>query len=216
MTRSNSSKSNHKSSNILKKIGITFIIPIFLAICGALIVLSSAWSYISTGLTYGNFIFQKPEVNENALSRKVYRINGKDVYRPYLYEDIATIKVSSIGLDKKIYEGDGEETLKMGIGHYQGSLLPGEGGNFVISGHRDTDFTPLQDIKLGDEVIIETSYGKYHYKVSSIDIVKPEDVSLVAPTKYEKLTMYTCYPFTFIGSAPERYVVSCEYVSVEG
>lgn len=216
MTRSDSSKSNHKSSNILKKIGITFIIPIFLAICGALIVLSSAWSYISTGLTYGNLIFQKPEINEDSLSRKVYRINGKDVYRPYLRDAFATIKVPSINLDKTIYEGDDEETLAMGIGHYQGSLLPGEHGNFVISGHRDTDFMPLQDIKIGDEVIVETSYGKYHYKVSSIDIVKPDNVSLVAPTNYEKLTMYTCYPFSYIGSAPERYVVSCEYVKVEG
>lgn len=216
MTRSDSSKSNHKSSNIIKKIGITFIIPIFLAICGALIVLSSGWKYISTGLTYGNLIFQKPEINENALQRRVYRINGKDVYRPFLRDAFATIKIPSINLDKTIYEGDDDETLAMGIGHYQGSLLPGERGNFVISGHRDTDFMPLQDIKMGDEVIVETSYGKYHYKVSSIDIVKPEDVSLVAPTKYEKLTMYTCYPFSFIGNAPERYVVSCEYVSVEG
>lgn len=214
MARIDRHKSEHKNSNIIRRIGITLIIPIFLAICGVLIILSSTWNYISAGLDYSNLFFPKTDIS-NQVARRVYDINGSKVTRPYIGDKVAQLVIPSIGIDKPIFEGDDDNTLKKGIGHYQGSLLPGEGGNFVISGHRDTDFLPLQDIKKGDDIIVETSYGKYYYKVNSIDIVKPSDVYVAAPTNYEKITMVTCYPFNYIGSAPQRYIVSGEFVKVE-
>lgn len=214
MTGNKSSKSKHKSSSIIKRIGITKIIPIFLAMCGALIIFSSLWNYVSSRFDYSSIFFEQSD-SSNQADKKVYNINGSNITKPNLGDEFARISIPSVGIDKPVFEGDDDKTLKKGIGHYQGSLLPGQGGNFVIAGHRDTDFLPLQDIKKGDDIIVATSYGKYYYKVSSIDIVNPTDVYVAAPTKYEKITMITCYPFNYFGSAPQRYIVSGDFVKVE-
>jgi LPXTG-site transpeptidase (sortase) family protein len=85
--------------------------------------------------------------------------------------------------------------------------VPGEGGNAVFAGHRDSFFRPLRHVRVGDDVFVDTSDGRFHYRVASTHVVGPRDLSVVAPTDEEVLTLITCYPFWLIGNAPDRFVV---------
>ncbi len=200
-----------KNSKLIKRIGITIVIPIFLAIGGSLIFLSGAWNLVAQSYAIGSSLFVKPEVN---LEEASFNINEQDVYRPDLGTEFATLKIDSVGIERQVIHGDGDLELKKGVGHYAGSTLPGENGNVVLSAHRDTAFRPLKDIEVGDEIVVETDYGVYKYKVKSTRITKPTDGTVTKPTDYEKLTLYTCYPFYYIGNAPDRFIVECEYIGV--
>ncbi|MBM7618419.1 sortase A [Bacillus tianshenii] len=106
-----------------------------------------------------------------------------------------------------IYHGASEEELKKGIGHVANSKLPGEDGNIVLSGHRDTVFRRLGELEVGDSLYVEYGEGEYHYKIRRIRIVDADDTTVLVPKPKETLTVTTCYPFRFIGNAPERYVL---------
>ena len=88
-----------------------------------------------------------------------------------------------------------------------GTALPGVAGNCVIAGHRDTHFRALEGIRKGDEVELETKYGKFRYEVQSLTIVSPTNVSSLHPTKTAVLHLITCYPFQYVGHAPKRMVI---------
>ena len=199
------------NSFMLKKIGITFVIPITLSITGCLIFLSAGWNLVAQSYTLGSTIFSKNEVNVGQVS---FNINDQQIYRPDLGQVFAKVSIPRLNIEKSIVHGDGEDELKKGVGHYAGSTLPGEEGNFVIAGHRDTVFKKLEGIKKDDQIFIETQWGNYEYKVSDIKITKPDDYTILEPTNYEKLTMYTCYPFNYIGNAPERFIVIGDFVAV--
>ena len=199
----------HKNSSIAKKVGSMFIIPISLAVGGVLIILTAGWKYITTGLDLSSFLFASTPIQ---LAKTEFNINNQEIVRPELGENFATLKIPSLNLEKPIFHGDGKAQLSQGVGHFAGSTIPGEGGNVVLSAHRDTAFSALENIKEGDEVIVSTYYGDFTYKVSNIRITNPEDTTVCEPTDKEQLTLYTCYPFNFIGSAPERYIVVCDYV----
>ena len=98
-------------------------------------------------------------------------------------------------------------TLRGAVGHIPGTALPGERGNAGFAAHRDTFFRPLQGVRKGDEVIVTTPRGVYRYSVTGTRVVEPENVSVLDPTKETALTLVTCYPFDYIGSAPQRFIV---------
>ena len=85
--------------------------------------------------------------------------------------------------------------------------MPGETGNAVIAGHRDTFFRPLRNVRLGDEIFVDTPQGRVEYRVTSLRVVHPRDLSVLEPTDDEVLTLITCYPFTLLGRAPDRFIV---------
>ena len=97
--------------------------------------------------------------------------------------------------------------LRLGAGHIEGTPLPGEAGNSGIAGHRDTFFRELKDIRRNDEIQFQTATGLYHYKVDWMAVVAPDDTSVLAPSTESVLTLVTCFPFEFLGSAPKRFVV---------
>ena len=117
-------------------------------------------------------------------------------------------------LDKTlpIYEGTDDAQLKMGVGHFEGSVLPGVQDNSVLAGHRDSVFSNLGKLKLGDLLIVNTSAGKFTYKIFGFRIVNADDRTVIVPTKSAVLTLSTCYPFRFIGNAPKRYIVSANLI----
>ena len=88
--------------------------------------------------------------------------------------------------------------------------MPGENGNCVIAGHRDTHFRVLKDIREGDDIILQTSAGQFLYRVKRTRIVSPENTSALAPTKTAELNLITCYPFYYLGSAPKRFIVEAQ------
>lgn len=114
-----------------------------------------------------------------------------------------------------LVQGTGDEDLKRGVGHMIRTVMPGELGNCVISGHRDTVFSRLGKVEKGDLLVVETAAGEFTYEVTRIRIVDKEDRTVVVPTEGPVLTVSTCYPFRYVGSAPDRYVLVADLLTGE-
>jgi sortase A len=108
----------------------------------------------------------------------------------------------------RIYEGTERAQLKKGAGHYEKSVLPGIVDNSVIAGHRDTVFSQFGLLQRGDKIIVTTRYGKFTYIIEKFRIVDGNDRTVIVPTKRAILTLSTCYPFQYVGSAPQRFIVT--------
>ena len=127
----------------------------------------------------------------------------------------AVLTIDRLGVTVPVLEGTSEVALNRGVGHIEGTALPGEPGNVAITGHRDGFFRPLKDIARGDVISLEHDGGVDHYVVSGMKIVSPSDVSVLAPTDKSTLTLVTCYPFYFIGPASKRFIVSATLLAAE-
>jgi sortase A len=122
-------------------------------------------------------------------------------------DPIAVLTIQRISLEVPVFEGTDELILNRGTGWISGTARPGEAGNIGIAGHRDGFFRGLKDLQLGDRMELASLKGKSIYTVDAIEIVSPEDVSVLDPREHPSLTLVTCYPFYFIGHAPKRYIV---------
>jgi len=120
---------------------------------------------------------------------------------------LAVLRIARIGLEVAVLEGTDDWTLNRAVGHIEDTAAPGAAGNSGIAGHRDGFFRGLKDVAVGDEVALETRAGIVRYRIERAWIVDPEDVSVLDPTPTRALTLVTCYPFYFVGSAPQRYIV---------
>lgn len=120
---------------------------------------------------------------------------------------LGVIEIPSLGLQVPILEGTDDLTLDRAVGHIAGTALPGEAGNVGIAGHRDGFFRGLKDVHVGDTIDLQSQQGKLHYRVDELQIVSPDEVSVLEPRTKSSLTLITCYPFYFVGSAPSRYIV---------
>ena len=120
---------------------------------------------------------------------------------------LGKIEIPRLGLSVAVLQGTTSKTLLLGVGHIAGTALPGEAGNIGIAGHRDTYFRVLKDVRRNDEIRLQTASGIARYEVDWIQITAPRDGDIVAPTSESALTLVTCYPFYYIGAAPERFVV---------
>ncbi len=126
---------------------------------------------------------------------------------------IGRIEIPRIGIAAFVKEGADEGTLALAVGRVPGSARPGELGNMVLAGHRDTFFRPLRKIKVNDRIRMIVPPNTYEYRVQSMRVVAPEETSVLQSNGVEELTLVTCYPFRFIGSAPERFIVSAARVN---
>jgi len=127
---------------------------------------------------------------------------------------IGSIEISRLGISVIVIEGDDEATLRRAAGHIPNTGLPGQPGNVGIAAHRDTFFRPLRHVKRNDVVIFKTAAGEYRYRVVSVKIVKPAEVWVLNPDDGNQiLTLVTCYPFYFVGSAPDRFIVRAERIA---
>jgi sortase A len=122
---------------------------------------------------------------------------------------LGVLRIPAIALEVPVLEGTDDLTLNRAVGHIDGTPKPssGETGNVGIAGHRDGFFRALKDIHLGDTIDLIAENGNSRYAVDEILIVPPDEVSVLAPRSKPALTLVTCYPFYFVGSAPLRYVV---------
>lgn len=120
---------------------------------------------------------------------------------------IGQLDIPRIGVRAIILEGDDDHTLRFGVGHIPGTALPGEQGNISLAGHRDSFFRPLLNIRRDDQIRLTTFEGFRDYRVDWIRVVKPQEVKVLKPAGQPTLTLITCYPFHYVGSAPERFVV---------
>ncbi len=120
---------------------------------------------------------------------------------------LAVLRIPKIRLEVPVLPGTDDRTLDRGAGHIDDTPPPGAAGNSGIAGHRDGFFRGLQDIAAGDEIELDTLQGKQVYRIERTWVVEPEDVSVLDPTPAPALTLVTCYPFYFVGSAPQRFIV---------
>jgi sortase A len=160
----------------------------------------------------GGNIAQSVEPDYSLWSEK--RIN--DYHASHTQRDDAPLAILSIDkLDLKVpvYNGTDEINLNRGAGRIKGTARVGSPGNLGIAAHRDGFFRALKDIEIGDSINMLTHRGKTEFVVSSITIVDPTDVSVLAPTDEPSITLVTCYPFYFVGHAPKRYIVKGELLS---
>lgn len=127
--------------------------------------------------------------------------------RPEKGEKFGTLVIPKLEAAMPIFEGADPDQLEKGVGHFDRSVLPGENNNAVLSGHRDTVFRELGKVGLNDLLIVRTEAGEFIYKVKKVRIVDADDRTVIVPKPDATLTLTTCYPFNFIGNAPERYVL---------
>jgi len=120
---------------------------------------------------------------------------------------LAVLRIPKIGLEVSVLEGTDDWTLNRAVGHIGDTASPGSEGNSGIAGHRDGFFRGLKDVAAGDVIELETLGGTGRYRIERAWIVDPEDVSVLDPTPEPTLTLVTCYPFYFVGSAPQRFIV---------
>jgi LPXTG-site transpeptidase (sortase) family protein len=126
---------------------------------------------------------------------------------------IAALSIPRVQLSATVLHGSDARTLQNGPGHLEHTAVPGDAGNVVIAGHRDSFFRPLRHIRLADDIFLETRDGRFHYRVTSLRVVGPREVSVLAPTSEEVLTLITCYPFWVLGHAPDRFIVRAARVA---
>ena len=129
---------------------------------------------------------------------------------------LAVLRIKRIGVEAAVLEGTDDWTLNRAVGHIADTALPGAAGNSGIAGHRDGFFRALKDIADGDALEIETLRGVDDYRVERIWIVDPDDVSVLDPTPSPSVTLVTCYPFYYIGSAPQRFIVRAVRIESSG
>jgi sortase A len=120
---------------------------------------------------------------------------------------VGRLEIPRLKLKAMIVEGTTDRALMRGVGHVERTAFPGEGGNVALAGHRDTYFRRLKKIADGDTIRVRTPDGDFVYRVDTVLIVKPDRVDLLGPTERPVLTLVTCYPFGWIGSAPDRFIV---------
>jgi sortase A len=128
-------------------------------------------------------------------------------------EIIGRVDIPRLRLSAAVAEGDDDKTLGNAVGHLPDTPLPWHRrGNVALAAHRDGLFRSLEGVRLNDDVRVVTSRGEFHYRVTKTHIVDPDDVWVIAPTDTPTITLITCYPFTFIGNAPRRFIVKAELV----
>lgn len=166
-------------------------------------------------IAYVALVLLNARLFQNAASHMlVYQIHAAEVHainqpRNTVKEGVVLgrIEIPKIKMSVIILQGTTPKILLLGVGHIDGTAFPGESGNVGIAGHRDTFFRGLKDIQSGDEILLHTTTGISRYEVDWIQITTPSDSGIVALGPESGLTLVTCYPFYYIGAAPERFVV---------
>ncbi|MGI4755326.1 MAG: class D sortase [Janthinobacterium lividum] len=125
----------------------------------------------------------------------------------------AILRIPGAGMEVPVLEGTSDLVLNRGAGHITGTSWPGGGGNIVIAGHRDGFFRRLKNVAVGDRIEVSRSGGVDTYRVDQLQVVDRSDTSALMPTGTPKLTLVTCYPFFYLGPAPQRYIVRASLVT---
>jgi sortase A len=195
---------------------ILFIISILLISFGFFFSGTNSYKFLKGYLIYKLGQVDFSINNQEANVEKAHASTGQDeeLYskKPEIGENIGNLVIPKIEATLPIFHGTDEEELEKGVGHFAGSVLPGESDNSVLSGHRDTVFRRLGEVGKGDLLVVSTSAGEFTYRVNRVRIVDADDRTVIVPKPKATLTVSTCYPFDFIGDAPQRYILVASLV----
>lgn len=201
-----------------RKRKILFILSACLFLVGLFFATTNAFTMIKTYVLYKQTKDEfKESVNKETAKKLEQAKRNEPLYKTYpkFGEEMGSLTIPRIDAKIPIFHGTDEDELSKGIGHYAKSVLPGERDNSVLAGHRDTVFRQLGEVKIGDQLIVTTSAGTFTYEVHKIRIVDKDDRTVIIPKPRPTLTVSTCYPFRYIGPAPQRYVLVAGLVKSE-
>ena len=182
-----------------------------LVAAGTALLIWCGWSWHQASVAQSQtrkWLARRPAVQTPAASKakaQVPRLHRGDV--------VGELAIPRLHLSVMVLEGDDDGILRIAAGHISGTALRPGSGNIGIAAHRDTFFRPLRAIRRDDLVTLKTPAGVARFSVSSMEIVRPSDVQVLAAAPGRDLTLVTCYPFHYIGSAPERFIVHARQVS---
>jgi len=186
-----------------------------------LVLRAAYYSFLTSGiagLTYAGYVFVDARIyqaREQAAFEESRVENVSRSERPRLVIDgevMGEMEVARLGLKVIVLHGDSPTILQRAVGHIPGTALPGQAGNVALAGHRDTFFRPLKDILPGDGITFRTPAGYFQYSVESIAVVPPTDVRVLKASGGRILTLITCFPFYYVGSAPDRFIVRARQI----
>ncbi|MBP2078887.1 class D sortase [Oceanobacillus polygoni] len=159
-------------------------------------------------------LLDEKEFSTNDLTEEQQPEIAKE-FSPDIGETVGILHIPKLEADLPIVEGTHEDELAKGVGHYRGTAYPLQNDQIVLSGHRDTVFRRMGELEIGDILTIQLPYGEFSYEITNTKIVDAEDRTIIVPHDEEVLTLTTCYPFSFIGSAPDRYIITALPVSTD-
>lgn len=185
---------------------IKYLLYLLIAI-GVSITVYALWEIFQTTAKTNETLEMAKKVISESSSEK----ESVEEFSPDRGDVIGLLVIPKIDVELAIVEGTNPDELEKGVGHYEGSYFPNETGQIVLSGHRDTVFRKLGDLKIEDELLVEMPYGKFSYKIIRTKIVDKDDKTIITlQNENEELIVTTCYPFRYIGDAPQRYIIYAE------
>lgn len=181
------------------------ILPLVFIFAGAVFIGLGGWQMIHSAMQTKETLGKAKQIVEN----RVNPIGNREKDKPAAIGDtVGILVIPRVNAELPIVEGTDANDLAKGVGHYEGSSLPGEQGQIVLSGHRDTVFRRLGELKIGDSLIVKIARGSYTYQITRMKIVDDTDKNIITlQKKEEELILTTCYPFRYIGNAPKRYII---------
>lgn len=194
--------------------GMILTLAIILLFIGIYFTTTNAYTLLKG---YALYKWDKKETAVTTSQEKREVTAQQELYanRPEIGDIIGDLYIPKLDSTLPIYHGTDEDELEKGVGHYAGSVLPGEADNSVLSGHRDTVFRKLGEVGKGDLLITNTEAGTFTFKVRKVRIVDADDRTVIVPKPKATLTVTTCYPFSYIGNAPKRYVLIADLIKTE-
>ncbi|MGG1677623.1 class D sortase [Neobacillus sp. NRS-1170] len=180
--------------------------PLFIIFIGLVLLGIGAWQYIDVKLQTKASLKEAKEMVLDHPAKAEVQQQKHDVSK--MGETAGLLVIPKIKAELAIVEGTDPDDLEKGVGHYKGSFFPGDKGQIVLSGHRDTVFRRLGELKIGDSLKMQMPYGNYTYEITHTRIVKSDDTSIITlQHEKEELILTTCYPFRYVGNAPKRYII---------
>src|SRR5579864_2983809 len=179
---------------------LKILLPWFLIAGGSCLAFWGAWEYAGSRASQ----VQAANSWESTLAAGSVRLQPGDVF--------ARLSIPRLHTALYVVEGTDHDELRRGPGHLEGTAMPGDSGNCVIAGHRDTHFQVLANIRDGDKIEITTVRGEFVYRVSGMSIVSPDNTAVLEPAGRPVLNLITCYPFRYVGNAPKRFIVRADLI----
>ncbi|MBM7604322.1 sortase A [Metabacillus crassostreae] len=178
-----------------------------LIVVGLCIVGYAVWEIADTKMQTTNSLNEAKAIVEAPPSKDVYK-EEDGTFKPPMGEAIGILQIPRLKADLPIVEGTDPDDLEKGVGHYKGSYYPEENGQIVLSGHRDTVFRNAGELEIGDSLEMVLPYGSFEYEIIDTKIVEADDLSIITlQNEKEELLLTTCYPFSYVGNAPQRYII---------
>jgi sortase A len=211
-----------KRTKIHKNVKKFLIVPIVMSLVMGLTALAVSFSAASDALAIGNMFFSDNQVDYSNSFENIFvpttnnedTIDASEVEFPNIDKQFGELKIKGRDVDAKLFFGDGKIPLRNGVGVYAGSFIPGYGKTILVAGHNNTYFNGLKNVKKGDIVKINTSYGNYEYKVRDTKLYNAKSKkSYDLNANKENLILYTCYPFDTIGLTEKRFFVYADKIS---